>query len=148
MAERVCRKCKRWKGCIGKDWYHFGEIRWCPLQVIWILQNAEMLRAGLWPPQCVESGESRQIKEEGYFVKAILAITEVDLRLAMTDNKGELLVTQVEDGRTLSTLSDGAREILIYVKGRNRKIIDFRRWLREVYYAPKTGEKHQLMQET
>jgi len=103
-----------------------------------------MLREGQWPLQYVESGESRQLHAEAYFVKAVLVITEVEVRLAMTDNNGELLVTQVEDGRTLKNLSDGAREILMYVKGNRRKKVGFRRWLKKIYYHGKTTLKGQL----
>ena len=132
MPEIDCRRCDRWKGCLGKDWYHYGDIRWCPLQVIWILQNAETLRAGLWLSPPDDSAGKAQINTEAYFVKAGIAITEVQDRLDRTPSKGEILLTQVEDGRSLSNLSDGARVILMYVKGFRRKRIGFRRWSREV----------------
>lgn len=134
MAEWDCRKCKRWRGCPGKDWYNYGEIRWCPLQVIWILQNAETLRAGIYPPRHENSGESRQLRGEGYFVKPVSIIIEVDERLKRTGSQGELLVTQVEDGRTLGTLSDGAWEVLMYVKGNKRKRKSFSAWKKERKY--------------
>ena len=136
-----CRKCKSWKGCIGKDWYHYGEIRWCPLQCIWILQYAQELKEGRWPE--ISDFSSEEMKTEAPFARTIAIIAELEERLDMTDNKGELLITQVEDGRTFDDLSQGARAILLYVKGWRRKSIGFRRWLREVYYQ-KTGEKRQL----
>lgn len=140
MAEQDCQKCKRYKGCPGHDWYHFGEIRWCPQQVIWLWQNRETLRAGVWVDRHEESGESRQLKAEAYFVQAVLVITELDMRLDKTPNKGELLTTQIEDERDFETLSPGARQILMYVKGRKPKRIGFNRWQREVYGVEKTGE--------
>lgn len=134
MAILDCRRCKRWKGCPGKQWWHFGEIRWCPLQIIWILQHAEELRAGQWPPQDEDSRESRQLRAEAYFVKAGIAISEVEKRLETTPGKGELLITQVEDGRTLGTLSHTAYRILMYVKGKNRKDMNFKSWQRQERY--------------
>ena len=134
MIERDCRRCKRWKGCPGKDWYHYGEIRWCPQQVIWILQHADTLRAGFWITKYEDSGGSRQLKVEAYFVKAGIAICEVEDRLETVDNKGELLITQVEDGRVLGKLSSGAWEILMYVKGKDRKAEDFKTWKRKRDY--------------
>jgi len=144
VAEQDCRRCKRWKGCPGKwysytengervdeEWYHYGDIRWCPIQVIWILQHAEIFRAGNWVARHEESGGSRQLKTEAYFVKAGIAITEIEARLESVPNQGELLITQVEDGRTLGNLSDGAMAILMYVKGWRRKRISFRRWQRK-----------------
>jgi hypothetical protein len=133
VAEFDCRKCRQWKGCPGKEWYHYGEIRWCPQQIIWIYQHADVFRAGDWVARNVESGGSRQIHCEAYFVKAGIAIAELDARAEGMEDRGELLITQIEDGRTLETLSPGARAQLMYLKGKNRKKSDFRRWRREVY---------------
>ena len=81
-----------------------------------------------------ESGGSKQLKPEAYFVKAGIAISEIEARLAMTPNQGELLTTQIEDGRTLGTLSPGAWAILMYAKGKNRKEMDFNAWQRQKRY--------------
>jgi len=147
VAELDCRKCKRWKGCPGKwysytengkkaekEWYHYGEIRWCPRQILWILDHADIFRAGDWVTRHEESGESKQLHPEAYFVKAGIAIAEVEARLESTPNQGELLITQVEDGRTLSNLSPGAYEILMYIKGKGRKSRDFNTWKRKRDY--------------
>ena len=150
MPEYDCQSCKRWKGCPGKwysytengkkteeEWYHYGEIRWCPYQVIWILQNADIFRAGDWVSKHEESGESRQLKAEAYFVKAGIAISEIEARLAQHPSGGEILVTQIEDGRSIDTLSDGAHEILMYVKGKKRKAEDFNTWRRKRKFRQK-----------
>lgn len=144
MADMNCYKCKTWKGCIGKEWYNYGEIRWCPLQVIWILQNKEEFDAGRWPSEHKESQDTGQLHADAGFTRVKLVIAEVKDRLARTDGQGELLITQVEDQRDLSTLSAGARRILMYVKGKDRKKIGFKKWVREVYNQQKTGEKDQL----
>ena len=146
MREQDCRRCKRWKGCPGKEWYHYGEIRWCPQQVIWILQHADTLRAGFWIAKYEDSGGSRQLKVEAYFVKAGIAISEVEERLETTPGKGELLITQVEDGRVLGNLSSGAWEILMYIKGKDRKIRDFNTWKRERDYRQKAYGTMRKMQ--
>lgn len=75
-------------------------------------------------------------------MKAGIAISELEARLARTPNQGELLITQVEDGRTLSNVSDGARAILMYVKGKNRKRINFKRWQREVWDASNSRKNY------
>ena len=143
-----CRDCKDYRVCIGKDWFHFGEIRWCIYQVIWILAHAETLRAGQWPKAEDGSSDSnlgqRSVKTEASFVKPELIIGEVETRLERTGKQGELLVTQIEDERTISNLSTGAREVLMYVKGFRRKKIGFKKWLRRVYYRPKSVQKGQL----
>lgn len=134
MSERDCRKCKRWRGCPGKEWYHYGEIRWCPQQIIWILQHADIFRVGDWVAKHEESGGSQQLKAEAYFVKAGIAISEIEARLETTPNKGEILLTQVEDGRSLETLSSGAWAILMYIKGKDRKALSFKDWGRQGRY--------------
>lgn len=126
-----CRSCKDYRECIGKEWFHFGEIRWCPYQCIFILANADTFRAGHWPQDPDRADNNlgqRSIKTEASFVKPELILAEVESRLESAPNKGELLITQVEDGRTFETLSDGARAILMYIKGWRRKAISFRKW--------------------
>ena len=142
-----CRHCRDYRDCpsAGKDTYHYAEIRFCPYQVIWILSEADTLRDGDWPGSNVISASQRSIKTEAAFVKPELIIAEVESRLQMTGDRAELLITQVEDGRTFSNLSNGAMEVLMYVKGWRQKRIGFKKWLREVYYKPKTGEKRQLV---
>jgi len=145
MPDLDCRTCKRWQDCKhAGSWFHYGQIRFCPLQIIWIRSNSETLRAGDWPKDpggSDDSRASRQVHSEGYFVGAVIVISEVEARLKTTHNNGELLITQIEDGRTLSNFSDGARAILMYVSGRRRKRIAFRRWLKVVYGRSKTVEK-------
>ena len=93
MPELDCQKCKRWKHCPGKEWYHYGEIRWCPRQVIWILQNADTLDAGMWVVDKNLTDESDQrAMNEAYYVKSKIAIAEVRDRLKTTGVQGELLV--------------------------------------------------------
>jgi len=134
-----CHHCKDYRECVSPPgWFHYGLIRWCPYQCIWIIRNASILRAGQWPkdPDSVDDNAGqRKIKTEASFAKPILILAEVEARLDRTDNHGELLITQIEDGRDFNTLSDGARAILMYVKGARRKRIGFRRWKREVWNA-------------
>ena len=135
-----CRHCRDYRGCVGKDWFDFSEIRWCVWQIVWLLQFKETLTEGHWPqdPYGADNNtSSRTIKTEASFVKPELVIAELEERLNRCGKQAELLVTQVEDGRTLSNLSPGAREVLMYVKGFRRKRIGFRKWLREVFYQKK-----------
>lgn len=135
-----CRDCKSWKGCPGREWFNFLEVRWCPFQCIWILQNRETLLSGHWPQDPYNSNDNlgqKTFKTEASFVKPELVIAELESRLERCGRQKELLITQIEDGRTLSNLSDGAREVLMYVKGFRRKGISFRKWLRRVYYQRK-----------
>lgn len=127
-----CQKCQNWHDCKAPpDFFHYGEIRWCPYQCLWIISHKETLKGGGWPqdPSQSDNNFSRSnVQTEAPFVKPELIIGEVEARLAMTPSKGELLITQVEDGRTIDNLSDGARAVLMYIKGWRRKGMSFYKW--------------------
>ena len=139
-----CRDCKDYRECIGKDWFHFGEIRWCPFQVIWILSHANTLRAGHWPKdpdsQDDNSGQ-RKINTEGTFVKPIIILSEVESRLQRTGIQGKLLVAQIESGRTFENLDRDARDALLYVKGWRQKRMSFSAWKKKRRYYWKRHQK-------
>ena len=140
-----CRHCKDYRECkTPPDWFDYSQIRWCVWQIIWILQHKETLKEGRWPQDpygADDNTSSRTVKTEASFVKPELVIAELEARLQRTGTQAELLITQVEDGRTLSNLSPGAREVLFYVKGKDRKNMGFKRWLRKVYYRSKSTPK-------
>lgn len=87
--------------------------------------------------QHIESGGIQKLKVEAYFVKAGIAIGELEVRFETVPNQGELLTTQVEDGRTLGELSPGAYEILMYIKGKDRKDMSFSDWKKQKKYRRK-----------
>jgi len=141
-----CRDCKSWKECIAPpEWFNFLDIRWCPFQVVFILQHRETLLSGHWPQDPYNSDDNvgqKTFKTEASFVKPELVIAELESRLERCGIQAELLITQIEDGRTLSNLSDGARQVLMYVKGFRRKEIGFKKWLRRVYHQKGVQKGH------
>ena len=136
-----CRKCKSYKDCAGKPWFHYGEIRFCPHQVIWVISNSEILRT-TWPPNPEGSGYiDTKIKtgygSEAYYVKPAGILGEVNARLARTGTHGKLLRAEVLAGLDLSAESESA---LMYVKGWRRKRMSYQRWLRKKRYRRKGDE--------
>ena len=146
---RNCRECKNYKDCpsyhhqdgeVGQ-WFDYAEIRFCVYQCLWVRRHAKILWAGRWPQDpCGPNDESvkqHMVKTEASFIKPELIIGEVEARLSRCGRDAEKLVTQIEDGRTFNTLSSGAREVLMYIKGlrRKKRRVGFRRWVREVYYS-------------
>lgn len=146
---KECRKCKSWKDCeghvyivktdVGKQyvsWYHYGEIRWCPLQVKWIIENAEKLRAGKWPTNpegssYIDPGIKTGYASEGYYVKPVGILAEVNARLAQAGIYGKLLRAEVLADLELSQESKLA---LLYCKGWRRKHSSFSLWLKQRKY--------------
>ena len=152
MIDQDCRSCKDWQSCIGKDWYHYGEIRWCPWQVLWILQHAETLKAGRWPTQEELSHPNspirkRQFKTEGYFVKSVIIIAELKARLKTTGLSGKLLKAQAKAGDTIDMLELEAREALMYVSGWRQKAVSYPRWKAQWRYRRKvkTNESERVV---
>lgn len=138
-----CRRCKSYKDCPGKPWFHYGEIRWCVYQVIWIIENSEILRAGNWPPNPEGSGYiDPQIKtgyaSEGYYVKPVSILAEVEARLKRAGVNGKLLRAELLAGLELSQESKSA---LHYCKGWRRKRMSYQRWLWDRRYQGKKLRK-------
>lgn len=147
-----CKRCQDYRDCIGKPWFHYGEIRFCPYQIMFIVENVEILGAGNWPDSPTGSSWTDPAVRTGYrseahFTKPVEIVGEVNYRLKRTGVDGKLLREQVENGKAIDDLEPEARSALMYVKGWRRKKIGYKRWLREIYYAPKTGKKHQFYPE-
>lgn len=126
-----CRDCRDYRGCFGKPWFNYSEIRFCLWQVLWIIQSADTLRAGHWPPdpdKADDNSGQRTVKADASFTKPVLILAEVETRLRRTGIYGKLLIAQVEAGKEFTTLDYEARLALLYVKGWRRKAMSFRTW--------------------
>lgn len=131
-----CRKCKDYRGCPGKPWFHYGEIRFCPYQVTFIIENEAVLRAGSWPANpdgysSVEPKVRTGYKSEAYFTKPVGILAEVNYRLKRCGTDGKLLRAEVLAGLELSQES---KDALMYCKGNRRKRMSYQRWLRARRY--------------
>jgi hypothetical protein len=148
MKEQDCRSCKDWRKCPGREGYLFAHLRWCPYQVIWCLQNAEILHSGRWP-EAYGVGEPRkkQVSYEGYFVKPAVIIAELDKRLRKCRNAGDHLIVQIRDNTTQDKncrpedLDDEAWEVLMYVKGWRRKTMPFYAWKKKHRWRKNVHQK-------
>ena len=156
-----CRDCKDYRECPslrkddygkytikgqGKDWWHYGEIRWCPFQCIWIINNTATLRDGRWPqdPDRIDNNAGqRSIKTEASFTRPILILAELESRLERTGIQGKLLVAQVEAGWEFDDLDREARDALMYVKGFRRKKDNFVKWKKERKYRRKHTKRYE-----
>lgn len=136
-----CRTCKSYKKCSRLDEdFSYSDIRWCPYQVLWLLENEGRLRTSGWITEDDNRG-SPNIPHAASFENIINVLAELDMRLACTKTHGKKLREQAIEGRTIISLSKQARAALMYVKGWRRKRISYARWLREVYFRhPKNSE--------
>ena len=128
-----CRDCKRWRDCIGKPWYSFSDIRWCPFQVMFIIEHRGELLDGEWPDSpdnssYTDAGIQTSPGHEAYYVKPELVIGEVEKRLETTREAGEALIGEVDSGLSIDGLSPPAYRALMYLKGKTRKRVSYPLW--------------------
>lgn len=132
-----CIACQDYHDCTfgaGKEWYSFADIRYCPFQVIWIIQNRELIEDGTWPES--DDHTDPQIhtgyRSEAYFVKPALIWGELRVRLKYTKRDGQTLIEEIDRGlAAIELLSTAARDALMYVKGARRKRQGYAQWLAE-----------------
>ena len=141
MVEKDCRSCKTYKDCPGKATYLYQDIRWCPYQVMWLIENDETLRTIGWIIDDDNRGSRRNIPTAAPFVNIINVLAELDVRLKATGTYGEKLIDQAKEGRPMKYITPMARAALMYGKGWRRKKISFNRWLRVVWDEPKKEEQ-------
>lgn len=141
-GKNPCQNCKDYKKCPygrGKEWYHYGEIRFCLYQILWIIEIAGTVGFYSWPPNPEGSGYiDPMIKtgyaSEAYFVKPVVVLAEVETRLKRCGTDGKLLKAEVLAGLELSPES---KDALMYCKGKWRKRMSYQRWLRDRRYQDK-----------
>ena len=144
-----CRDCKDWDSCSGQwysdsegneqEWYSYGEIRWCPYQVFWILKHRETFDVGRWPKpprelECDTKSHTRIIREAA-FCRPKRIIGEVRARLAAFADKAHWRADKARilerDAITIEKmmyLEDDIKSVLYYVSGWNRRETPFRVW--------------------
>jgi hypothetical protein len=130
IALNNCNDCRRnWKECEGKEWYHFGEFRFCIHAVAWVIRNWSDFSQGVWPIQVNDDNSAtRQIRAEASFVKAALIFAEIDERLkGCTQAQREHLFDVLNAGVEVWNLSYIPRSVLYYLSGA-RKEMPFSKW--------------------
>ena len=138
-----CRKCSSIRGCAGKEWFHYGEVRWCVFQVLWILEHSEELGSGdSWPPAPDGSSYIDPKIRTGYpseanYAKPVAILAEVKRRLKKTGIHGKLLRSEVKAGETMETMEPEARDALWYTAGWEKKDLSFSAWKKQRNYRKK-----------
>jgi len=140
-----CRSCKDYRQCPGKEWYTYSEIRFCPYQVVWIIEHRDTLLEGNWPDSpdgsiYIDPQIRTGVRDEAYYAKPVGILVEVEARLKTTGVAGEALQDEVKQGLSFEQLSRPARRALMYVKGWRRKKQTFAEWMRD-WRRGKTGKK-------
>lgn len=138
-----CQHCKRWQDCpdTDSDWFSYGQIRWCPLQVFWLLKWEEYLGIGIWPtPESTAEAPKRTLSKDAQYVNSMVVMAELHTRLEKTGLKGEKLRDECKLREKMLYLSDPAKEALYYVSGWRRKDRSFSAWLKDRKYHQKSDK--------
>jgi hypothetical protein len=137
-----CQACKRPSiDCPGADWYSPRDIKFCRVQVMWIIKHLPLMREGVWPRH--PEGElaspivQKPSKHSAYFETPAQIAGEVDYRLNRTGLEGKLLVSEINLGLDYLELQPEARRALNYVAGWRRKRLAYPEWKRQRKYRGK-----------
>ena len=131
---RPCRDCKDWNNCLltssEKEWFGYNDIRFCNVQIFWLLRYEDIIRGRNWPmpDDSAPGGVTTKALPEAGFVKVSTILAEINYRLDKTGWKGKLLREEVKNREKIMYLSDDARDALYYVSGFKRKGTPFRVW--------------------
>jgi len=162
-----CRECGKpvkkdekprnmYKECKGKPWYSPGDIRYCPLQVLWMIEHFFWLSgAGImshdweWPPDPDSAGNDlpnvqTSRRAGAYFEKPIDAIAELAIRLKNLGRSGELLLAELQAGME-GNLTSEADAAFHYITGNSRKVDSYPHWKADRKYNNK-GKNTQIRQ--
>lgn len=123
--ERDCRKCSKLglsKGCVGKEFYSYSDIRFCRFQMIWLIEHIGELSEDKWPGSPDSSSyvdmpiTKKQFRDEAYFVKPRVILADIMIRLDRTGEDGVTLMEEIHSGlHEYSLLSRAARNALNYI---------------------------------
>ena len=96
---------------MSEVWFSYGSIRYSLEQIFFLLENKSLLESGHWVPRHIETGyigssKGRKYNTEGYFVKAVVIIAELNLRLNATGLDGILVVERYNHGYDEGELAD------------------------------------------
>jgi len=135
-----CKSCKgRYKECAGPEWYSPGDIRFCPYQVLWLIEwffwlsKEGVVRIGMdWPEDPNSSGSElpnvqRSRVAGAYFEKPIDAIAELAIRLKNLGRSADLLLAELQAGME-GNLTDEADAAFHYITGNRRKLKPYYQW--------------------
>ena len=127
-----CVKCGH--SCARRDYFSYREIRFCRVQMIFLIEHIVELGEGSWPSSPDSSSyvdlpiRSRQFNDDAYFTKPTEILAEVMIRLNRTGEDGSVLMEEIHSGLTERyLLSSEARKALNYISGWRRREVSYKK---------------------
>lgn len=115
---------------IKECWFSPDECAsYQPEHIVWIILVLSEYQGDSWPEEpssAIDVIGGRLFSGCTYFEQASMVRAELDVRLEKTGRHGELLRTQIIEGKQYTY---EARRALQYCRGRARKAMPYRKWL-------------------
>ena len=90
---------------VAKEFYSPGEIRFTVKQTLWVLQNLDSLREGVWPPDFLEVMGRGRGPRRAPFETPIFYAAEIQLRMEKCGIDGLILMAIECWGMTIDSLA-------------------------------------------
>ncbi len=123
--------------CHGYDWYSMNEIRFCRPQMLFLIENMELLIDGHYPVDPYVSGYVgggfARLRAAAPYERADQLAGEVQARLwvdGRTGEAGEALVDEVQNQhiRNYNELSRPAQRVINFISGWRRRRQTYSEW--------------------
>ena len=117
------------------DWIALKDIYFERSQFFFLIDNLEMMKEGIWPPNPAEGSGYReeigkhQVSAHANFERPCQIVAECESRLVTCGDAGEALVDEIQNGvEYYEYLTDDAKEALNYCSGWERRDVCFPFW--------------------
>ena len=135
-----CEECSKPCPFPNADYYPVGVIRYCRVQLFFLVENLELLRDGQYPLPHVESGYTDidpsirvQQGSEAGFINPALIYSDVSSRLTACKADGQTLLHEIQilHADYYGDLSPAARNAINYCSGFRKRKLKYFAWLRD-----------------
>ena len=137
-----CEKCSDWKSCPGYESYQPADIKFCPHQVKWLLENYEEIEKGNWPSDgLVSYGDRRGSGSSPHTIPVENAVTvwqrvqsiqpfseDAELTINVLTMKWDIVSLSRLMKVSPQRLQDRIDRVLRYCSGRNTKRKNYKEW--------------------
>lgn len=138
MNQTDCDNCKRLCETPNADYFEISQIRYCRVQMLFLIEHIDQLADGIYPrnPQISgyqDSGSQSLSASDAGFVNPILIHGEITARLKACMEDGETLLHEVRflNADYYEALSNASKSALNYCSGNNRRRMSYMAWLRD-----------------
>jgi len=123
-------------------WYPPNKIIFSQAQMLFLLENLDLLRGGDYPPDpsSTDPQKSGKHSHRAPFVTAVELSAEVTWRLGRTGVDGKLLLAEAKLGVDIALLNYEAKRALKYCSGWKRKKMSYQSWKNQNRYRQKVKD--------